>query len=106
MAIYGAIVGLSGPIAAYVTDVSPQDKLEVSMGLYRMISDMGFIAGPLLLGYIADRTAVPVTGASHSGLIGVLPFAAASLILGMAGLSLLRAQDPMRKRVQRDSVVD
>ena len=103
MAIYGAIVGLSGPIAAYVTDVSPQDKLEVSMGLYRMISDMGFIAGPLLLGFIADKTAIPVAGATHSGLIGVLPFATASLILAMAGLSLLRAQDPMRKRVQCDS---
>lgn len=28
MAAYGAFVGLSGPIAAYVTDVSPQHKLE------------------------------------------------------------------------------
>jgi len=103
MAIYGLIVGLSGPIAAYVTDVSPQDKLEVSMGLYRMISDLGFIAGPLLLGYIADRTAIPVVGATHSGLIGVLPFVAASLILVTAGLSLLKAHDPMRKKTQRDS---
>lgn len=103
MAVYGAIVGISGPIAAYVTDVSPQDKLEVSMGLYRMISDIGFIAGPLLLGYLADITATPVVGETHSGLIGMLPFLAASIILVAAGLSLLRARDPMREKLQCDS---
>jgi DHA1 family multidrug resistance protein-like MFS transporter len=99
MAIYGAIIGLSGPIAAFVTDVSPQDKLEVSMGLYRMISDVGFIVGPLFLGYLADITATPVPGETHSGLIGLLPFAAASIILVLAGLSLLRARDPIRERI-------
>jgi DHA1 family multidrug resistance protein-like MFS transporter len=103
MAIYGAIVGLSGPIAAFVTDVSPQDKLEVSMGLYRMISDMGFIIGPLFLGYLADITAVPVAGETHSGLIGIVPFAVASIILVIAGLSLLRAGDPiLEKKANRD----
>jgi DHA1 family multidrug resistance protein-like MFS transporter len=99
MAIYGAIIGLSGPIAAFVTDVSPQDKLEVSMGLYRMISDVGFIVGPLFLGYLADITATPVPGETHSGFIGLLPFAAASIILVLAGLSLLRARDPIRERI-------
>jgi MFS family permease len=97
MAIYGAIIGLSGPIAAFITDVSPQDKLEVSMGLYRMISDLGFIAGPLFLGYLADITATPVVGETHSGLIGMQPFAAAAIILVMAGLSLLRAHDPIKE---------
>jgi DHA1 family multidrug resistance protein-like MFS transporter len=97
MAIYGAIIGLSGPIAAFITDVSPQNKLEVSMGLYRMISDMGFIAGPLFLGYLADITATPVVGETHSGLIGMQPFAAAAIILVMAGLSLLRAHDPIKE---------
>jgi DHA1 family multidrug resistance protein-like MFS transporter len=95
MAIYGAIIGLSGPIAAYVTDVSPQGKLEVSMGLYRMISDVGFIVGPLFLGYLADITAVPIPGEADTGLIGALPFAVASIILLLAGLLLLRARDPV-----------
>jgi len=93
MAIYGATVGLSGPIAAYVTDVSPPDKIEVSMGLFRMISDVGFVSGPILLGYIADQTPV-----MPSGLIGPVPFAVASVIMIVAGLSLLKAQDPARKR--------
>jgi DHA1 family multidrug resistance protein-like MFS transporter len=96
--VYGAFVGVSGPIAAYVTDLSPPNKLEVSMGLYRMISDSGFVVGPLLLGYLADLTATPVEGATHSGLIGVFPFAVASLILIVAGLSLLRAIDPARTK--------
>ncbi|PNX52896.1 MAG: hypothetical protein BV458_07260 [Thermoplasmata archaeon M9B2D] len=98
MAIYGAIIGLSGPIAAFVTDVSPQDKLEVSMGLYRMISDLGFIAGPLFLGYLADITATPVPGETHSGLISGIPFIAAAILLVTAGLTLLTAYDPIRGR--------
>lgn len=100
VAIYGAVIGLSGPNMAYVTDVSPQDKLEISMGLYRMISDFGFVMGPLLLGFLADLTSTPVEGASHSGLIGVVPFAIASVILIAAFFVLLRADDPVRDRIQ------
>jgi len=98
LAIYGAVIGLSGPGAAYVTDVSPQDKLEISMGLYRMISDFGFVVGPLLLGFLADVTATPVEGATHSGLIGVIPFAVASIILIIAFFVLLKADDPARRK--------
>jgi len=104
LAIYGAVIGLSGPGAAYVTDVSPQDKLEISMGLYRMISDFGFVVGPLLLGFLADMTATPVEGASHSGLIGVLPFAVASVILVVAFFVLLKAADPVRERNQKSTM--
>jgi len=103
LALYGAVIGLSGPAAAYVTDVSPQDKLEISMGLYRMISDFGFVVGPLLLGFIADLTATPVEGASHSGLIGMLPFLVASLFLIVAFFALLKADDPVRDRNQNVS---
>ena len=98
VAIYGAVIGLSGPGAAYVTDVSPQDKLEISMGLYRMITDFGFVMGPLLLGFLADITATPVVGASHSGLIGMFPFLVASILLIVTFFILLRAADPVRDR--------
>ncbi|MBN2230171.1 MAG: MFS transporter, partial [Candidatus Thorarchaeota archaeon] len=97
MMVYGAVVGLSGPSAAYVTDVSPPDKLEISMGVYRMISDSGFFVGPLLLGFVADITATPVPGASHSGLIEIAPFVLASIILIIALLVLSRARDPARE---------
>lgn len=103
MVIYGAVVGLSGPMAAYVTDVSPQDKLEISMGLYRMISDVGYVVGPLLLGYLADITATPVAGESHSGLIGSFPFVVAAIILMAAGLMLLRNSDPVKLRKSVDA---
>lgn len=98
MAIYGGVIGLSGPSAAYITDLSPKDKLEVSMGLYRTISDAGFVVGPILLGFLADITATPVAGASHSGLIGIVPFAVASIILVLAFFTLLKADDPIRNR--------
>jgi MFS family permease len=100
LALYGAVIGFSGPTAAYVTDLSPQNKLEISMGLYRMISDFGFVVGPLLLGFLADITATPVVGASHSGLIGMVPFVVASIILIAAFLLLLRADDPVKDRNQ------
>ncbi len=100
LAVYGAVIGFSGPSAAYVTDLSPQDKLEISMGLYRMISDFGFLVGPLLLGFIADITATPVIGASHSGLIGMAPFVVASIILIAAFFVLLKADDPVKDRNQ------
>lgn len=98
IALYGAVIGLSGPSAAYVTDVSPQGKLEISMGLYRMISDFGFVVGPLLLGFLADITATPVVGETHSGLIGMFPFVVASIILIVAFFVLLKADDPVRDR--------
>ncbi|MFW9843075.1 MAG: MFS transporter [Candidatus Thorarchaeota archaeon] len=104
LAVYGAVIGLSGPGAAYVTDVSPKDKLEISMGLYRMISDFGFVVGPLLLGFIADVTATPVEGATHSGLIGVIPFVVASIILIIAFFVLLKADDPAREKNSNNNV--
>jgi DHA1 family multidrug resistance protein-like MFS transporter len=103
IALYGAVIGLSGPSAAYVTDVSPKNKLEISMGLYRMISDFGFVVGPLLLGFLADITATPVVGEPHSGLIGMFPFVVASIILIIAFFVLLRAEDPAKDRIQNDS---
>jgi DHA1 family multidrug resistance protein-like MFS transporter len=106
LAIYGAVIGLSGPGAAYVTDVSPQDKLEISMGLYRMISDFGFVVGPLLLGFLADVTATPVEGATHSGLIGMIPFMVASIILVVAFFVLLKADDPVLKRKLEDFQIE
>jgi DHA1 family multidrug resistance protein-like MFS transporter len=99
MIAYGAGVGMSGPIAAYVTDVSPPDKLEVSMALYRTISDIGFVIGPLLLGYLADLS---VSGASASSAetapIGLLPFVVASIIMVITGLIMFKADDPIRKQ--------
>ncbi len=96
LGVYGAVIGFSGPSAAYITDVSPQEKLEISMGLYRMISDFGFVMGPLLLGFLADLTATPVPGEPHSGLIGFFPFLFASVLLIVAVFVLAEADDPAK----------
>jgi DHA1 family multidrug resistance protein-like MFS transporter len=96
MAVYGLVIGLSGPLAAFVTDVSPEDKIEVSMGLYRMISDIGYIIGPSLLGYLADISAANSSGDNISGQIGLLPFVVASTLMIIAGLTLFKAHDPIR----------
>ncbi len=104
MIIYGGFIGISGPMAAYVTDLSPQDKLEISMGLYRMIGDLGFVMGPLFLGYLADLTATQVSGAEHSGLIGIEPFAVACILLVIASLLLLKADDPVRQKRSAEKV--
>jgi DHA1 family multidrug resistance protein-like MFS transporter len=91
---YGAAIGLSGPIAAYVTDIAPPDKISIYMGLYRMIGDIGFVVGPLFLGFIADITSVTSEGVE---LIGWIPFVTAAVIMIIADLFLFKAPDPIRK---------
>jgi DHA1 family multidrug resistance protein-like MFS transporter len=91
LAFYGALIGLSGPIAAYVTDVSPPDQIEIYMGMYRTIGDIGFVIGPILMGYIADVT-------SPSGnLVEWPPFFVAMIIMLISGLILLKAPNTIPK---------
>ena len=46
MILYGAFTGLSGPLTAYITDIAKSDKIELYMGMYRLIGDIGFVIGP------------------------------------------------------------
>ena len=71
------------------------------MGLYRMISDFGFVMGPLLLGFLADLTATPVPGEPHSGLIGFSPFLFAALLLIAAVFILAKADDPAKELARK-----
>jgi len=92
MFVYGAIIGLSGPIAAYVTDIAPKEKLEIYMGVYRTIGDIGFVLGPLLMGFIVDLTNIPVMrGGTLIELVEWPPFVIAALIMLISGLILFKA---------------
>ncbi len=56
-AVWGIGSGVSGPSpAAYVADISPPALRGQMFGLYRSVSDSGYIVGPLLLGWLADVT--------------------------------------------------
>ncbi|NHJ20549.1 MAG: MFS transporter [Candidatus Lokiarchaeota archaeon] len=95
MFAYGAMIGLSGPISAYMTDIAPKNKLEIYMGMYRTIGDIGFVLGPLLMGSVADLTNITVLrGGSLITLIGWPPFAVAASIMVLSGLILFKAPDP------------
>jgi len=53
--VMGMGIGISGPTpAAYVADIIPRENYSNGMGLYRTISDLGFVIGPVLLGWLAD----------------------------------------------------
>lgn len=68
--------GISGASpAAYAADIAPPGMAASAMGLFRAISDSGYVVGPLVLGAIADATdsvtALRVTAATLF-VIGVL----------------------------------
>jgi DHA1 family multidrug resistance protein-like MFS transporter len=53
--LLGIGTGLGGPApAAYVADLVPAGMVGPAMGLYRTISDLGLVLGPVLLGAIVD----------------------------------------------------
>jgi MFS family permease len=54
--LWGLGSGISGPApAAYVADLAPSELRGRIFGIFRSVSDAGYIAGPLLLGVLLDR---------------------------------------------------
>ena len=87
----GIGTGLAGPApAAYAADVIPEGARGVGMGLYRTYSDIGFVLGPLLLGWIVDAT---------DGFGWALAFNAA-LVAGSALLFALFARETVGRRAR------
>src|SRR5262249_12897270 len=70
--------GVGGPApAAYVADLGPSSRMGAAMGLYRAIGDLGFFAGPIAMGWVADSFGYPTALAGIGGLLAAsaLPFA-------------------------------
>jgi DHA1 family multidrug resistance protein-like MFS transporter len=89
MAFYGLATGLEGSIAAWPADVAPKDKLGTSMGVYRVIGDIGLVLGPITATYVADYTGhLTVTFA---------PFLIPALLCFVVGVLMIWARDPADK---------
>jgi MFS family permease len=89
MIVLGFSLGLSGPIIAWVTDITNRDRLGTSMGIFRTMSDAGFVAGPVIL------TLLP---GSSAGSINFIPFVVAGAMAILSSVLLLRGRDPRRER--------
>ena len=90
MAFYGVATGLQGSIAAWPADVAPKDRLGTSMGVYRVMGDIGMVLGPITASYIADYTGdLTVT---------FTPFLVPAILTFVVGLLVIRARDPAARR--------
>lgn len=91
MFVYGLVLGLHGPLAAWTTDLTPPEIMGTSMGLYRTIGDLGFLFGPMILAAILEVTLV-------SGHVTIWPFLIASVWVTLSGVLMLFARDPVGER--------
>lgn len=54
-AVWSTASGIGGAApAAYAADTAPAGMTAAALGTYRMISDLGYVVGPLALGIVAD----------------------------------------------------
>jgi len=85
----GLALGLSGPIMAWITDVTEENQLGTAMGLFRTMSDAGFVVGPISLTLLVGATGQPLDS---------IPFVFASFIIIASGMMILRGRDVSRER--------
>jgi DHA1 family multidrug resistance protein-like MFS transporter len=53
--LMGAGIGVAGPTpGAYVGDILTGQKFSTGMGIFRFVSDMGLVVGPVFLGWLSD----------------------------------------------------
>jgi MFS transporter, DHA1 family, multidrug resistance protein len=70
--------GVGGPApAAYMADLGPPERMGAALGLYRAIGDLGFLIGPIALGWVADIRGYSAALVVVAAVLGatVLPFA-------------------------------
>ncbi|MFQ5986292.1 MAG: MFS transporter [Thermoplasmata archaeon] len=87
MVLYGLALGFHGPIAAWAADLAPEAGMGTAMGVYRSIADLGWVVGPLLLGYLAEAFGPLETN--------LWPFVVAAVWVALFGLLLIPARDPV-----------
>lgn len=68
---WAAATGIAGAApAAYAADIAPPDMTASALGTYRMIADLGYVAGPLILGAMADLVS-PVAALVFTALLSI-----------------------------------
>jgi MFS family permease len=98
MAFYGLATGLQGSMAAWPADVAPKGRLGTSMGVYRVMGDIGMVLGPITATYVADYTGdLTVT---------FMPFLAPALLVFVVGVLMIWAKDPARRRHAEEYTVE
>jgi DHA1 family multidrug resistance protein-like MFS transporter len=86
--VWSVAVGVSGAApAAYAADVAPPGMNAAAMSTYRMLSDLGYVVGPIALGAVTD-----VSGADAA------LTTAAALMVGVAALFARFAPETYRSR--------
>ena len=92
--IMGIGTGVAGPApAAYIADLAPPGQTSLAMGLYRTFGDLGFIIGPIALGFIAETSGMAT--ALHINVV---------LLVGIGiVLAFVAKETSGRKRKNRDN---
>ncbi|MGQ0796839.1 MAG: MFS transporter [Methanobacteriota archaeon] len=88
MFVYGLALGLHGPLAAWTTDLTPREIMGTSMGLYRTLTDLGFLLGPVVLAAVGQLTMA-------GGRLTVVPFVVAAAWVAASGVLMAFARDPV-----------
>ena len=97
MAFHGLATGLEGSIAAWPADVAPKGKLGTSMGVYRVMGDIGMVLGPITVTYVADYT-------GHLT-VAFMPFLVPALLSFVVGVLMIWARDPAAKKQFEESTI-
>ena len=98
MAFYGLAMGLHGSIAAWPADVAPKGRLGTSMGVYRVMGDIGMVLGPITATYVADYTG--------NSAVTFMPFLVPALLAFVVGLLMIRAKDPASRRHAEEFMIE
>jgi len=94
MFLYGLALGLHGPLAAWTTDLTPPEIMGTSMGLYRTLTDLGFLLGPVVLAAVTQLTL-------EAGRVSIVPFLVAAGWVGVSGVFMAFARDPVAEARKR-----